>query len=160
MSAPPLRGIHHLKLPVTDLEVSLAWYRRVFAAHHLDAFDHFDRHGVRYAVILVLPGVDVPVELRWAPHAARAMRGYDPVSFVAGTTAELEAWIAHLDAVGVDHSPVVSGLAGQLVVFRDPDGTYLRVLTLPEGGFGAIRVSGDADEPTGPWLMPHLMRRP
>jgi NAD(P)-dependent dehydrogenase (short-subunit alcohol dehydrogenase family) len=38
MAAPRLRGLHHLKLPVTDLDASLVWYQRVFDAEHLTQF--------------------------------------------------------------------------------------------------------------------------
>src|ERR1700681_5108741 len=78
MAAPRLKGLHHIKLPVTDLDTSLNWYRRVFDAEHLARFDHYDGAGTRYAVILQLPGVDIPIELRWAPDAAAATVGYHP----------------------------------------------------------------------------------
>jgi catechol 2,3-dioxygenase-like lactoylglutathione lyase family enzyme len=47
MAAPRLKGLHHIKLPVTDLETSLNWYRRVFDAEHLTRFDHYDGAGTR-----------------------------------------------------------------------------------------------------------------
>ncbi|MBI5341570.1 MAG: VOC family protein [Mycolicibacterium rufum] len=161
MTTPPLlHGIHHLKLPVTDLPASIGWYQRVFGAVHVDRFDHYDGAGNRYAVILEIPGLDTALELRWAPQAANAIRGYDPVSFIAGNHHDLAGWLEHLDALGVEHSPVITALAGELVVFRDPDGTYLRVLTMPEAGFDSIQMSGAAEEPSGPWLVPDIMRWP
>ena len=105
MTAPRLQGLHHVKLPVSDLDTSLSWYQRVFDAQYLSQFDHYDRAGCRYAVILRLPGVDIPIELRWAPRAAAATIGYDPVHFVAGDTDDLLAWMKHLDGLGIEHSP-------------------------------------------------------
>ena len=160
MATPRLKGVHHIKLPVTDLDTSLNWYRRVFDAEHLTRFDHYDGAGTRYAVILQLPGVDIPIELRWAPDAAAATIGYDPVHFVAGGADDLQAWVAHLDTLGIEHSPVIAALAGQLLIFRDPDQTYLHLLTAPEGGVLAIEMNRDAAEPEGPWIMPDLMRHP
>jgi catechol 2,3-dioxygenase-like lactoylglutathione lyase family enzyme len=160
MAAPRLKGLHHIKLPVTDLETSLNWYRRVFDAEHLIRFDHYDGANTRYAVILQLPGVDIPIELRWAPDAAAVTVGYDPVHFVAGGADDLPAWVAHLDTLGIEHSPVITALAGQLLIFRDPDQTYLHLLTVPEGGVLAIEMNPDAAEPEGPWIMPDLMRHP
>ncbi|MFL6087332.1 MAG: VOC family protein [Mycobacterium sp.] len=160
MAAPRLKRVHHIKLPVTDLDTSLNWYRRVLDAEHLTRFDHYDGAGTRYAVILQLPGVDIPIELRWAPDAAAATVGYDPVHFVAGGTDDLQAWVAHLDTLGIEHSPVITALAGQLLIFRDPDQTYLHLLTAPEGGVLAIEMNRDAAEPEGPWIMPDLMRHP
>lgn len=160
ITTPSLKGIHHLKLPVNDLTTSIAWYRRVFSATHVEKFDHYDKDGNRYAIILDIPGLDVAVELRWAPTAAKAIRGYDPVSFAVGSDDDLEHWRDHLDALGIKHSGTITALAGKLVVFADPDGTFLRVLTIPEGGFNAIRITKNAAEPTGPWLLPELMQHP
>jgi catechol 2,3-dioxygenase-like lactoylglutathione lyase family enzyme len=121
MTAPRLKGLHHIKLPVTDLDTSLSWYQRVFDAEYQAHFDHYDHSGTRYAVILQLPGVDIPIELRWAPDAATATVGYDPAHFVAGDTDDLQAWVAHLDTLDIEHSPIITALAGQLLIFRDPD---------------------------------------
>src|ERR1700676_4028799 len=144
MTAPRLKGLHHVKLPVSDLDASLTWYRRVFDAKHLSQFDHYDGAGARYAVILQLPGVDTPIELRWAPEAATATAGYDPGSFVSG---DMQGWSDHLDAVGIEHSPVITALAGQLLIFRDPDQTYLHLLTVPQGGGLAIEMNRDSADP-------------
>ena len=56
-SAPVLDGIHHLKLPVTDLDRSLAWYQ-----DHLgyEVMTEFVEEGVRMGVALldqVMPDV-------------------------------------------------------------------------------------------------------
>jgi len=55
MAAPRLNGLHHIKLPVSDLDTSLTRYGQVFGAEHLTRFDHHDGSGVRYAVTLQLP---------------------------------------------------------------------------------------------------------
>jgi catechol 2,3-dioxygenase-like lactoylglutathione lyase family enzyme len=160
MAAPPTKGLHHVKLPVTDLDAGLRWYGRVLGAVHLEQFDHLDDHGVRYAAILAVPGCDLPLELRWAPHAARGMRGYDPVSFAAGSADDVAAWAAHLDAEGVEHSPVAGGGAGAILVFADPDGTYLRMLEVPEGGVADIAMKPGNPEPPAPWITPPSMQHP
>jgi 2-keto-4-pentenoate hydratase/2-oxohepta-3-ene-1,7-dioic acid hydratase in catechol pathway len=51
-----LVGVHHLKLPVSDLEASIAWYQRVLSAQHLSKFDHVDSSGTSYAAILEIHG--------------------------------------------------------------------------------------------------------
>jgi catechol 2,3-dioxygenase-like lactoylglutathione lyase family enzyme len=160
MPAPVLQGLHHLKLPVSDLDASLAWYERVLGAQRLAWADHLDHSGVRYAVIVSIPGLPVQLELRWAPGAAQAMNGYDPMSFAAGTVEDLRVWVAHLDAQGVEHSPITLGGAGHLLVFADPDGTYLRLLEMPAGGIENITMSGDTPEPDGPWAAPTSMQHP
>jgi catechol 2,3-dioxygenase-like lactoylglutathione lyase family enzyme len=49
VTGPGLVGVHHLKLPVSDLEATIAWYQRVLSAQHLSKFDHVDSSGTRYA---------------------------------------------------------------------------------------------------------------
>jgi catechol 2,3-dioxygenase-like lactoylglutathione lyase family enzyme len=160
MSAPPLSGLHHLKLPVADLDTSIDWYRRVFDADHLPQFDHVDSSGVRYAVILSVPGLPTPLELRWAPAAAHAMRGCDPIMLAAESADVLTSWARHLDDEGVDHSPVITGGAGHLMVLADPDGIYIRIGEVPAGGVGDIRMPEGDPEPNDPWLKPPSMQHP
>lgn len=45
MASPTLSGLHHVKIPVGNLEASLDWYRVVFGAEHLAGLDHFDSDG-------------------------------------------------------------------------------------------------------------------
>jgi catechol 2,3-dioxygenase-like lactoylglutathione lyase family enzyme len=160
MPAPGLRGLHHLKLPVTDLDASLAWYQRVFDAERQAQFDHLGDNGVRYAVVLALPGIEVLIELRWAPKAAAATIGYDPVNLAAGDLENLHQWIDHLDALQIDHSPIVPANAGHVIVFQSPDGLYLRLLTLPEGGIQSTEMNRDVPEPQSAWMAPEIMRHP
>jgi catechol 2,3-dioxygenase-like lactoylglutathione lyase family enzyme len=160
MTAPALAGLHHLKLPVSDLDASLAWYLRVLGAAHLPQFDHVDGTGRRYAVIVAVPGLDVPLELRWAPPAAGDVAGYDPINFAAASVDDLHAWSAHLDAEQVVNSGVIEGGAGHLLVFADPDGMYLRIAEVPQGGVENIVMPKGDPEPDDPWLSPPSMRHP
>ncbi|BBZ26585.1 glyoxalase [Mycolicibacterium madagascariense] len=160
MTAPPVLGLHHLKVPVADLDAGLAWYERILGATHLSRFDHVDRHGQRYAVIVGVPGLDTPVELRWAPAAATAAAGYDPINLAVASVDDLHAWAEHLDAEGVAHSGVVTGGAGHLLVFADPDGMFLRLADVPSGGVEDITMPQGDPEPDDPWLSPPSMRHP
>jgi catechol 2,3-dioxygenase-like lactoylglutathione lyase family enzyme len=160
MSAPVLLGLHHLKLPVSDLDASIDWYGRVFDAEYLPQFDHFDSDGVRYAVIISVPGLPVPIELRWAPMAASGMTGYDPIDLAVDSVDALQQWVTHLDAHGVEHSPVISGGAGHLIVLADPDGIFIRIAEVPAGGVDDIQMPDGDPESDDPWLKPPSMRRP
>lgn len=160
MSTPTLAGLHHLKLPVADLDASLGWYERVLGASRLPQFDHVDRAGQRYAVIVAVPGLDIPLELRWAPGAAGAAAGYDPVNLAVASVVDLRDWVRHLDAEGVANSGVVAGGAGHLLVFADPDGLFLRIAEVPQGGVGNITMPAGDPEPDDPWLSPPSMRHP
>jgi catechol 2,3-dioxygenase-like lactoylglutathione lyase family enzyme len=153
-------GLHHLKLPVSDLDGSLGFYRRVFGAQHLPQFDHIDGSGARYAAIIAIPGLSTPLELRWAPSGASAMRGCDPINLAAESGEALQAWAQHLDLLGVEHSSVIQGGAGHLLVLADPDGIYIRISEVPAGGVENIKMPKGNPEPDDPWLNPPSMRHP
>ena len=57
--------------------------------------------------------------------------GLDHLSFAVADRLGLEAWRARLDEHGVVHSDIVSGSAGDLIPFRDPDNIALELYTRP-----------------------------
>jgi catechol 2,3-dioxygenase-like lactoylglutathione lyase family enzyme len=142
---PVLAGVHHLKIPVSDLDTSTAWYGTALRAHRDERFDHRDADGRLFGVILTIPGVDIPVELRLAPESAAATAGHDPITFGVADRAGLDRWVAHLDGNGVEHSPVIAGFIGHLVQFSSPDGLEIRIYTVPPGGLAAAEMADAAD---------------
>lgn len=126
MSHPQLAGIHHLKIPVTDLPRALAWYGRVFGFRPTIEFP--DDDGVIRGVAGVLPGLgDTMVAFRENLRAAQGCAGFDPIGFAVADRADVEKWAAHLDVQGIPHSPVIDASIGWLLVFNDPDGLELHL---------------------------------
>jgi catechol 2,3-dioxygenase-like lactoylglutathione lyase family enzyme len=74
-------GIHHIKLPVSDLARSREWYERVLA-YTVDR-EFPDDDGIVRGIGGRLPGTDVPVALRQNAQAAAGSAGFDPVSFAS-----------------------------------------------------------------------------
>ena len=144
---PVHQGIHHVKLPVTDLERSTRWYGEVLGAHRLTELDHRRPDGTLFAVILDVPGLGTRLELRLDPATAAALNGYDFLTLAVADRAAVDTWIAHLDALGVHHSPPVVALVGWLLVVPDPDGLRLRLYTTQPHGLEPARVEFDS-----PWL--------
>ena len=134
MTAPELVGLHHVTLPVSDLEASAAWYRKVLRGERVTRLDHHDAAGNPVALVLRLPGLSVPLKLQLLPEAAAALCGYDPVTFGVAGVPDLDRWVGHLDACGIAHSPVTPARIGHSVSLTDPDGTLLRLYTEPAGG--------------------------
>jgi hypothetical protein len=145
---------------VANLATSLDWYQAVFGAEHLSALDHLDSDGTRYAVILRIPGVPVPIQLRWAPAAALALRECDVIVLAVDSADELDIWVEHLDAHKVTHSPILARGGGPIVVMADPDGKFIRIMLSPAGGIVAQTLPRGHLDPEGPWLNPAPMRRP
>lgn len=126
-SSPGISGLHHLTLPVTDLDVSLEWYQRVLGATRIERHDHLDEQGTRFAVVLEVADLGTLLELRAAPDRARALEGFAPITFAASDEAVLHAWLHHLDGQGVPHSPITARRAGSSVSCTSPDGTELAI---------------------------------
>lgn len=118
---PQLAGVHHVKIPVTDLARSIDWYAEVFGFQVTVEFP--DADGSLGGVAGTAPGLgDTLLALRVNPEAAAGCKGFDPIGFAVNDRADVEAWAAHLDRLGVPHSPVIDASIGWLLVFADPDG--------------------------------------
>ncbi|MEU1369236.1 VOC family protein [Streptomyces sp. NPDC005803] len=146
---PAVRGLHHIKIPVSDLGRSIAWYTSVLSARRREALDHIALDGTLFAVILDVPGTGVPLELRSDPVSAGRLSGFDPLTFLVHDRAALDGWIHHLDGLGVAHSPVLVAMTGYLLVVPDPDGVRLRFYTGEAHGLGPERVDF-----ASAWLRP------
>jgi catechol 2,3-dioxygenase-like lactoylglutathione lyase family enzyme len=160
VTAPVLSGFHHLKVPVADLDVSLAWYQEVFGANHLTGLDHVDSDGTRYATILQVPGLPVLIELRWAPAAAHALRRCDLMVLGLDTDEQVDDWVEHLDAHNIEHSPILPGGGGPVIVIVEPDGKFIRLMKQPPGGLALQTMPDKPLDPQGNWLDAPPMRHP
>jgi catechol-2,3-dioxygenase len=136
---PDIVGIHHVKIPVTDLAYSRAWYERV-----LDLEPHIewcDDDGVTRGVAY-RPKRGFTLALRENPAAATGLTGFDPLAILVDTRADLDAWVARLDRLAVAHGPVLDGTLGWLVTFPDPDGIELKLYTEEPHGLDPATRSG------------------
>lgn len=68
-------GLHHVKVPVSDLAHSRTWYERVFDLQPVMEFP--DEDGVVRGVVYQ-PRNAFALALRENPAAARGMAGFDP----------------------------------------------------------------------------------
>jgi len=126
--APPrLAGIHHLKLPVSDLERSRAWYEsRLGYELQLE----FVEHGTLMGVGLHHPGGGPGLALRLDPERAAAAAGFDYFAIGVPNRTAIEALAARLTALGEKHAGVHQASAGWILpLVRDPDGHEVRFYT-------------------------------
>jgi catechol 2,3-dioxygenase-like lactoylglutathione lyase family enzyme len=144
---PPLDGIHHLKVFVTDLDASLTWWKRAFGADRVEALDHYTPEGTLFAYLLSVPGIDSLVELRHDPAAAGRAARLDPVTFAVAAKRDLQAWAEYLASSDIEHSGVLTAYDGWLLVIRTPDGLSIRLITRESHGWDPARADLGS-----PWL--------
>ena len=124
-TTPSIQGASHVAFTVGDMHASAEWYQRVFGWQVLRRYDA-DQAGTP-RVLLVDPATFFVVGLcRPDDHAAGAFdhrrTGLDHFAFKVADDGELDRWVAHLDRLGVAHSPVRVLDLGRFVSFEDPDG--------------------------------------
>jgi glyoxylase I family protein len=124
----------HVRLTVTDIARSRAFYDRVFGlpvAYELpENADDATREqlsflfgGVIYSLGDSLLGLRPVATDRFDENRV----GLDHLSFSLPSRAELDAASAHLDDLGVAHSGVKDLGAGYILEFRDPDNIALEL---------------------------------
>lgn len=121
MSLPPL-DVLSVKIPVSDLTASRAWYAQVFGLS--EEMEWPDGEGVVRGVGFSGLG-SVTLALREHPEAAAATDGFGFLNVKVPREEDLSDCAAHLDALGIRHTPVISAARGRLVGFHDPDGHEL-----------------------------------
>ena len=129
MTAPLLDGIHHLKLPVTDLARSLAWYQERLG---YEVLHEFVEGGVRMGISMTHPNGGPDLAIRLDAERARAAAGFDYFAIGVPGRDAIDALAAALDAQGEAHDGVVRTPVGWVLLgVHDPDGHEVRFYTVP-----------------------------
>lgn len=126
--APVLAGIHHLKLPVSDLARSLEWYRSRLG---YDMQVEFVEQGRLMGVSMSHPGGGPDLGLRLDPDRARAAAGFDYFAIGVPDKPAMDRLAERLDALGQAHAGVHQASFGWILPeVLDPDGHALRFYTM------------------------------
>jgi catechol 2,3-dioxygenase-like lactoylglutathione lyase family enzyme len=121
----PLRGFHHVKLPVADVIRSRDWYQRVLG---FEVALEFVEDGVLMGLALRDPAATVSLALRADSTRAAALAGFDPIALGVPDGASLWSWKQRLDDLGEPHGGIVTGHSGSVLVgLLDPDGIEIRL---------------------------------
>jgi catechol 2,3-dioxygenase-like lactoylglutathione lyase family enzyme len=125
--APALAGVHHLKLPVTDLARSLEWYRsRLGYAAQIE----FVEKGRLMGCAMAHPNGGPALALRLDPERARAAAGFDYFSIGVPDKAAIDDLAARLTRLGEQHAGVHWATIGWILPqLHDPDGHEVRFYT-------------------------------
>ena len=141
MALIPSNGLAHIRLTVTDIKRSKAFYDRVFGwPAVIDTSDRADEPGVRHSQEHFYGGVvyQTPQGTLFGLRPVGAetfdadVTGLDHVSFAVESRDALERAAAALSEAGIEHGEVIdlddAGLA--ILSFQDPDDINIE-LTAP-----------------------------
>ena len=124
---PTLAGIHHLKLPVSDLARSSEWYRTRLG---YQVFAEVVEQGELMGLAMGHPDGGPRLALRLDPDRARAAAGFDYFAIGVPSRDAIEKLAAHLTALGEEHAGVHRASAGWILpLLHDPDGHEVRFYT-------------------------------
>ena len=120
--------VHHVKIPVTDLVRSAAWYARLL---DLVPLREFQEQGALRGAALRSPEAGFSFALRERQYCASQpdLAGFDVVSVHMASREALAELAAKCDRLGIGHGPIQDRGPNEAIVdVPDPDGTVLRFL--------------------------------
>ncbi len=121
VQAPPIEGVSHFQLKVSDLDGSVAWYKRALGLTELRG------EPGRY-VALQSATAPLRVVLSAGGHAG-APGALDHIAFAISDLGALTEWCEHLTAIGIAHEGIKPNIAGHSVDLFDPDGNNIELVS-------------------------------
>lgn len=119
---PPRPYVDHVAVSVRDLDRSEAWYLRLLG---IDEAVRRDGPTWRRAILQV-DGFRLSLteheDTRTADQFDETRVGLDHLGIGCRDRAAFDAWLAHVEHLGIPRSPVVEAPHAHLFVCRDPDG--------------------------------------
>jgi catechol 2,3-dioxygenase-like lactoylglutathione lyase family enzyme len=127
---PELVGVHHLKLPVSDLNRSRGWYRSRLG---YEDYTEFVEDGKLMGIALQHPRGGPLLSLRLDPAKAAVAAGFDYFSIGVRNREALQALADHLTGLGERHGGVHEASHGWILpLLHDPDGYEIRFYAWPD----------------------------
>lgn len=129
-TAPPLAGVHHLKLPVSNLNRSRQWYESRLG---YSLVQEFHEEGRLMGLVMEHPNGGPSLALRLDPERAQAAAGFDYFSIGVPDKQSIESLAARLTDLGERHAGVHFATIGWILpMLHDPDGHEVRFYTVQQ----------------------------
>lgn len=153
-----LTRVQHVKIPVSDLAHSLAWYRDLL---DLELTHEFTEQGVVRGVSLLhrRGGFSIALRDRAAIPGQPDLRGFDPFALGVGGRDALDALVTRCRQLGVAHQGVEERVDGAVLDVADPDGTVVRFYHLTAELDRFTGLAFGADGSVEVYEQPRLERR-
>jgi glyoxylase I family protein len=127
---PSITGASHVALTVRDMQASAKWYHDVFGWQPVRNLTGEEAGSPRillfdpqsqFVVAVCEPGAD-PTD-----RFDHRRIGLDHLALAVADEAGLQAWIEHLDALGIVHSPIREFGPAKFLTVDDPDGIQIEL---------------------------------
>ncbi len=96
IAPPAVAGLHHLRLPVSDIMRSRDWYSAMFGFDPRLTLEEEDR----VVGVVLIHGSGLTLGLHHAPGLARALHDFCSVALSVGDVDDLDHWCTHVDTLG------------------------------------------------------------
>lgn len=124
-------ALAHVAVTVSDLELSRAWYLKLFGSEPVLDEDTGSFHHVVWLLGGTLFGIHQHPNPSGSAPSDELHPGLDHVAFGCATRTELEEWAGRLDGLGINHGGVIDAPYGSGLSFRDPDNIALEFFAPP-----------------------------
>jgi catechol 2,3-dioxygenase len=122
----PIEGLSHVQLKVSDLDQSVAWYRRALGLTELRAdpgrYVALQSTSRRFRLVLSSGG------------RAGESGALDHIAFAVSDLGALSQWCEHLTAIGIPHEGITANIVGHSVDLFDPDGNNIELVSERQPG--------------------------
>lgn len=90
-------GIHHFKLPASDIRKTEAFYIQIFPFESCPELDHYTPDNKLFTLLLTYKPAGRMLGIRHNPEQAKIQKGWDPVTWRVDSRRDLEEWCAWFD---------------------------------------------------------------
>ena len=123
---PAVVGLHHLRVPVSDVMCSRDWYSTVFDFEPRLTLEEEDR----VVGVVLIHESGLTLGLHHAPELARSLEGFCLIALSVGDSDDLDHWCTHLDTPGPSTLRPAEGHVGWYIEVSDPDGLIIQLHTI------------------------------